>query len=576
MRGKILIAGLFVFLLASAGCRPGPSTQLSGERQTGARGGRLIVADRSAPQSFSCLVAGDGTSLTIGFFVMCARLVEFDHDKQQFVPGLAESWQASEGGKVVTIKLRDGLKFSDGAPLTADDVLFTIQILSDPKLHPPAFYDAVLIDGKPVKASKVDDRTIKLELPRTVAAIESWLYSIGVLPRHKLEAAYKKGEADKMWGLAAAPADFAVTGPFTLKEYVAGQRTILTRNEHYWKKDAKGNQLPYLDELVIEAISDPNTAILKFQNGELDVLDNIRPQDYASLKDKPGPVAVHDLGPRLQTDFFWFNLNDGKDAAGQPLVDPVKRAWFTDVRFRKAIAQAIDRPGIIQNVLRGLGTPLKGAVSPGNKFWVNDNIPAYEYDVKKAQDLLKEAGFKLNGSSLADAAGHPVEFTLIVAENETVRKQMATIMQEDLARLGIKVNVSPMEDKAFLEFIRKSLTYEAAIHGASPTDTDPTTMSGVLKTGGQQRFWFMNEKQAATEWEKKLDQLMEEQGFESEVNKRREKFNEAQRIFADQLPMIPLVVRHFVTGSKTNLGNYRSSVITPRSLWNVDELFWKK
>ncbi len=576
MRGKILIAGLLVFLLALAGCRPGSSTQTSGERQAGARGGRLVVADRSAPQSFNCLVSGDSVSLMINYFVMCARLVEFDHDKQQYVPGLAESWLASEGGKVVTIKLRDGLKFSDGTPLTAEDVLFTLQILSDPKLHPPAFYDSVLIDGKPVKASKVDDRTLKLELPRTVAAIESWLFSIGVLPRHKLEAAYKKGEADKMWGLTAAPADFAVTGPFTLKEYVPGQRTILKRNEHFWKKDARGNQLPYLDELVIEAISDANTAILKFQSGELDVLDNIRPQDYASLKDQPGAVAVRDLGPRLQTDFFWFNLNDGKDAAGKPLVDPVKRAWFTDARFRRAIAQAIDRPGIIQNVLRGLGTPLKGAVSPGNKFWVNDNLPTYDYDVKKAQELLREAGFKLNGSSLTDAVGHAVEFTLIVAENEAVRKQMATIMQEDLAKLGIKVSVSPMEDKAFLEFTRKSLTYEAAIHGVSPADTDPTTMSGVLKTGGQQRFWFINQKQAGTDWEKKLDQLMDEQSIEGDINKRKEKFNEAQRLFAEQLPMIPLVVRHFVAGSKTSLGNYRSSFITPRSLWNVEELFWKK
>ncbi|HZS06211.1 MAG TPA: ABC transporter substrate-binding protein [Blastocatellia bacterium] len=570
MRGKNLFIGLFIFLLAFTACQDG---RQSGERQTGSRGGRLVVADRSAPQSFSYLAAGDAVTINISFFLMSARLAEFDHDKQQYVPGLAESWPTSDGGKVVTVKLRDGLKFSDGAPMTADDVLFTLGLLADPKLHPPAFYDAMLVDGKPMKASKVDDRTIRLELPHGVAAIEPYLYNVGVLPRHKLEAAYLKGEVDKQWGLAAAPADFAVSGPFAPKEYVAGQRTILKRNEYYWKKDKQGNQLPYLDELVVEAISDPNNSVLKFQQGELDVLDDIRPSDYATMKDKAEGFTVRDLGPRLQTDFFWFNLNDGRDESGKPLVDPAKRAWFADVRFRRAVAHAIDRASIIQNVLRGLGTPLKGVVSPGNKFWVNDNIPAYDYDVKRAQDLLKEAGFRLNDNGLVDSAGHPVEFTLVVSENVAVRKQMATVIQEDLAKLGIKVNVSPVEDKALNELMRKSLRYEAALHGASATDTDPTTISSILRTDGQQRFWFLNQKQARAAWEKKLDQLMDEQSVESDVNKRREKFNEAQRIFAEQIPMIPLVVRHFVSGAKANLGNWRPSFISPRSLWNVDELF---
>ena len=578
MRRKFLFIGLFVLLLSIAVCRPGSSPQQSGERTTGARGGRLVVADRSAPQSFNYLMAADAVSLNISFFVMSARLAEFDHDRQQYVPGLAESWQAGNGGKSFMVKLRDGLKFSDGAPLTADDVLFTFRLLSDEKLHPPAFYDAMLIDGQPMKASKVDERTIKLELPHAVAAIEPYLYNVGVLPRHKLEAAYTKGEADKQWSLTAAPADFAVSGPFTLKEYVAGQRTVLKRNDHYWKKDGSGNQLPYLDEVVVEVISDANTSALKFQNGELDVLDDIRPADYATMKDRTSAFALRDLGPRLQTDYFWFNLNDGKGSDGKPLVDPVKRAWFTDVRFRQAIAHAIDRAAIIQNVLRGLGTPLRGAVSPGNKAWVNDGIPAYDFDLKKSQDLLKEAGFRLseNGAPLIDAGGHPVEFTLAVAENVAVRKQMATMIQEDLAKLGIKVNVTPIEDKAFSELYRKSLKYEAAIHGFSPSDTDPSTLNAVLKTGGQQRFWFINQKAANAEWEKRLDQLMSEQAEESDSGKRREKFNEVQRIFAEQAPMIPLVVRHFVSGAKVNLGNFRSSFLPPRSLWNADELYWKK
>lgn len=579
MRGKRLFAVLFIFGLLFAACDSKPASQLSTGKQVGTRGGRLVVTERNAPQGFNYLTAADMVTINLSFFVMSARLVEFDHELQQYVPGLAESWQPDADGKIITVRLRDGLKFSDGTPLTADDVMFTLKLLTDEKVHPPAFYDAMLIDDQPMKAAKTDDRTITLTLPRAVAAIEPYLYNVGVLPRHKLAASYDGGEITKMWSLTAAPTDFAVSGPFTLKEYVPGQRTVLARNDHYWKKDASGNQLPYLDELVIEVVSDTNTAMLKFQNGELDVVDEITPEDYASLKDQTGTVALRDLGPQLRTDFFWFNLNDGKDAQGQPFVDPVKRAWFADLRFRQAIAHAVDRDTIIRNVLRGLGTSLNGLVSPGNKAWVNNNLPNYDYDVSKAQALLQAAGFRQNGDTLTDSTGHSVEFSLVLGQGGTngkLRNGMATIIQEDLARLGIKVTVSPLEDKAFNELYRKTLKYEAAIHGLSPSDTDPSTLAGVLKIGGAQRYWFIGQKQATADWEKQLDQLTDEQALERDPARRKEKFNETQRIFAEQLPMIPLVVRNFVSGAGVKVGNYRSSFLPPRSLWNVEEIFLRQ
>ncbi len=566
-----------ILLLTFTACRQA-SDQRQG-RETGTHGGRLVVAERSTPSTFNYLLARDVVTANVAFFLMCSRLAEFDHDKQQVVPGLAESWIVSDDGRTMRVKLREGLKFSDGAPLTADDVLFTFKVMYDEKLH-SIFRDAMLVGGQPMKVTKVDERTIQLEMNRPLAAPENNLYNVGVLPRHKLEAAYKRGEYEQMWTTTASVADFAVSGPFSLKQYVPGQRTILVRNPHYWKKDAAGNQLPYLDEIVIEAIDNPNTALLKFQQGELDVLDNIRPADYATLNSQPGATTVRDLGPWLQTDFLWFNLSDGKDAQGRPLVDPAKRAWFADVRFRRAVAHAIDRQSIIRNVLRGLGTPLSGVISPSNKRWAKTDLPPLDYNLERAKQWLQEAGFQWGESGemgqLSDRQGRPVEFTLIVAESVVVRKQMATIIQEDLAKLGIKVNVSPLEDKAFNAFIRQSLNYEAAIHGYSPSDFDPSAFMGALKTGGQLRYWFMNQQKPMAEWETKMDQLMDEQDVERDAAKRREKFDQVQQLFAEQLPMIPLVVRHFVSAAKTNLGNYRSSFLPPRSLWNADELFWRR
>lgn len=573
LRCALPILVVVIFLLSA--CRQTAKIQSSSGRETGVRGGRLVVADRNPPQTLNYLMAKDTYTFT-ACSLMTGRLVDLDHDTQDFVPGLAESWQASEGGRVVTVKLRDGLKFSDGAPLTADDVLFTLKVADDEKLN-TIFRDALMIDGKPMKASKVDEQTIKLELPRAVAAIEPNLYNIGILPRHKLAAAYERGEFAKAWATSAPPADFAVSGPFTLKEFVSGQRTVFARNPHYWKKDAAGATLPYLDELVIEVVPDANARVLKFQQGEVDILDNLRAADYALLAQQPGSLSVKDFGPGVKTDFLYFNLNDGLNAEGKPLVDLTKRAWFADVRFRRAVAHAIDRAAVVQNLFRGLATPLDGLVPPSNKRWVNANLPRYEYDLRRAQELLQEAGFRLNSpDKLTDAAGRVVEFTVLVAENEPERKQMAAIIQEDLAKLGIKVNVTPLEAAAFGEYVMKKLNYEAAIHGSASTDTDPSSYSALLKTDGTQHYWFLNQKQPAAEWEKQLNRAMEEQDTARDAAVRKQKFDEAQRIFAEQLPMIPLVVRHYVSGAKNTLGNYRSSVLPPRSLWNADELFWKK
>ena len=576
-----IVAFYAVFLalaLTLTACRPSSTTPetSSQERQVGARGGRLVVADRGTPKTFNYLLAGDVVSATVASYLMSAALVDMDHDTQNFVPGLAESWQASDGGKTITVKLREGLKFSDGTPITADDFLFTLKVASDEKSG-ALFRESFLSGGQPIKATKMDERSFKLEQAQAAASIESFLSIFRPLPRHKLEATVAKGEFGKAWDITTAPADLAVSGAFMLKEFVPNQRTILARNPNYWKKDKAGTQLPYLDELVIEAIPDANTMLLKFQQGEVDLMDNIAPASYATLKQQtPAGLSVKDYGPSMLTDFLWFNQNDGKDATGKPFVDPIKRAWFADARFRRAIATALDRTTIINNVLRGLGTPISGLASPSNKRWFSSELPKYDFELNKAKGLLQEAGFTTSENGLLDKAGKPVEFTLIVDGTVAVRKDMATIIQEDLSKLGIKVNVAPLEKNAFVEMIEKKLNYDAAIHGYAPSDAEPSTLVTGLKIGGAQRYWFIGQKQAKEEWEKSFDRLAEEIRTVADPAVRKQKFNEVQKLFAEQLPMIPVVVRNFASGAKSNLGNYRPSVIIPRSLWNAEELYWRK
>jgi peptide/nickel transport system substrate-binding protein len=578
MKIRASFAFLIAFLLMFAACRPSSTTQetASQERQIGARGGRLVVADRGTPKTFNYLLAGDAVSATVASYLMSSALVEMDHDTQTFVPGLAESWEMSDGGKTVTVKLREGLKFSDGTPITADDFLFTLKVAAD-KQSGALFRESFLSGGQPIKATKIDDRTFRLEQAEASASIESFLSIFRPLPRHKLEAIHTKGEFGKAWDVTIPATDLAVSGAFLLKEFAPNQRTILARNPNYWKKDKSGAQLPYLDELVIEAIPDANTMLLKFQQGEVDLMDNIAPASFATLKQQtPAGLSVKDYGSSMLTDFLWFNQNDGKDASGKPFVDPGKRAWFADVKFRRAIATALDRTTIINNVWRGLASPASGLAAPSNKRWFNGDVPKYDFDLNKAKELLREAGFTQSENGLLDKTGKPVEFTLIVDGTVAPRKDMATIIQEDLSKLGIKVNVAPLEKNAFVEMIQNTPNYEAAIHGYTPSDAEPSTLISGLKIGGDQRYWFIGQKQAKEDWEKTFDQLATEVGTTADPTARKQKFDAAQKLFAEQLPMLPLVVRNFASGAKNTLGNYRPSVIIPRSLWNAEELYWRK
>lgn len=539
---------------------------------------RLIVTKSAGPKTFNRLFSADDQTHTITGCLHGA-LVRINRQTQQTEPELATSWQASPDGRTLTFRLRRDAQFSDGQPFMAADVLFTFQVINDPKITAPVS-SSFSFNGQRTMVEKVDDETVRFTFPAPLAAAERLFDGVSMLSQHALEAAYREGRIEQAMSLAAAPEQVIGLGPFKLKSYQAGQRVVLARNEHYWKKDASGSRLPLADELIFEIVPDRAAQLLKFQNGESDLFSPVNAEDLATLKplEQQGRISIHDLGPGLIREVFWFNQNDARDLqTGQPLVDPVKLAWFRQTKFRQAVSHAIDREAIVRLVFAGQAEPQWGFLSAGDKLWFAPTR-TWPHDLDRARKLLAEAGFKWGGEdgALTDAQGHPVAFTLLTNSGNVLRQKMSALIQEDLAKLGIKVSVTPIEDKAFSELYRKSLKYEAAIHGISPSDTDPSTLNAVLKTGGQQRFWFINQKAAVAEWEKQLDQLMSEQAVESDVSKRREEFNQAQRIFAEQAPMIPLVVRHFVSGAKVKLGNFRSSFLPPRSLWNADELFWKQ
>ena len=572
---------LAVFLLLPLlfSCRQPPASNTGAakpeQRTAGTRGGKLVYRLTSPPKTFNYLVANDEPSLLTAFFLLNSRLVEFDHSTQSYVPGLAETWTMGPDRRSVDIRLRDGLKFSDGQPLTSSDVAFTVEATYDERNKAAVFRDALLINGKPIAVKVIDERSLQFVLPETIAAPDSYLYNIAVLSRNALEADQKAGGLSEAWKITASPASVVSSGPFVVASAAAAERIVLKRNPYYWKRDAQGTQLPYLDELTLEVVPDANQARVGLDQGAIDIVDRMRPSDYASLQNANGSVRAFDLGPGLGVDYIWFNLNTAK-ADGTPL-NPAKLAWFSDARFRRAVSMAVDRDSIARSTLQGLATPLYGFVSPANRIWANSDLTKITYNLEQATSLLKEAGFTRRGASeLVDAQGNRVEFSLLVPAESEPRKLMAAVIQEDLAKLGVRMQVVPVEFSAVTNAWTRSYDYDAILLGLSVTDLEPSTYANLLLSRGDAHQWRPNQKSPATEWEAKIDQLFAEQAGESDPGKRKSEFFEIQRIVADASPVIPIVTRHIVSAANSRVGNFSPSPMFPYSMWNAEELFIKQ
>ncbi len=572
---------LIVGLLSACGqpASPPPNntgSTLSTERVAGVRGGTLTYRISAPVSTFNYLMSTDEPTNVVAFYLMGSRLVEFDHDKQVYVPALAEAWQLGADGRTVELTLRDGLQFSDGQALTAADVEFTMRALYDKRTHSPLWGEGSLVGGKEIAVSVTDARHLRFTFPEQIAAPENYFSNVNVLPRHVLENDLTNGTLKDAYGIAADPQKIVTCGPFIAAASTPGERLTLKRNPHYWKRDQAGTQLPYLDQINVEVVPDSNNAITRVQQGTVDVIDRIRPSDVVALKSGTGPARAYDLGPSLYADDIWFNLKEGANG-GKPYVAPAKLAWWRDVRFRRAVSHAIDRDSIATNTYQGLASPLYGFVAGGNRAWAANDLPRTEYSLDKARALLTEAGFTTKGSAdapeLYDAQGNRVEFTLIVSAENELRAKSALVVQDDLRKLGINVQVAPIENTQLRNRINQTFDYEAVLYGTSASEPDPSSYVDVLRSSSAAHLWSPSEAKPATEWEARIDELATQQAHEPNVERRHAIFRDVQQIMAEQLPVIPIVTRHIAVAANTRLGNYRPSALPPFSLWNADELY---
>ena len=539
----------------------------------GRHGGRLVVALRAEPRTLNPSVATDAPSREV-VGRMVGDLIHINRRTQLTEPALASAWTRSADGRVYTLTLRKGVRFSDGDPFDADDVVFTFKVMLDERLGSPN-RDLLIVGGKPIEVKKVDPFSVRVTLAEPYAAAERIFDSIAILPRHLLERAYADGTLKDAWTPQTAAAAIAGLGPYRLKEYVAGQRLVLERNPHYWKVDSAKQRLPYIDELLFLFTGNEDAQVIRFQSGESDVLGRAGADNFNLLsKDRNARrYQLADLGPSLEYNFLFFNLND---LSGKNLPQVAARQrWFTDLNFRRAVSRAIDREGIARLVFRGRGVPLWGNVSPGNRLWQNTSLPHPPRSVAEARAMLKAGGYSWRADgALLDRQAQRVEFTIATSATSAQRTEMATLIQADLKELGIDVRVVPIEFRALLERVFESLDYDASVFGLGGGDADPNGEMNVWMSGGDNHLWHLKQKTPATPWEAEIDRLMRQQLVTLDARERKRLYDRVQTIIAENLPLIFLATPNVLVGARADLANFQPSVLDPYTLWNVEQLYF--
>jgi len=522
----------------------------------GQYGGTFFAATiGGGPKTFNSWVSKDGTSSAMGA-MLTAGLITNEPYTGQVIPDLAKSVAISDDKMTYTVTLRKGLTWSDGKPLTADDVVFTWNQIYKPGLGNSSSRDNSLVDGKFPEVAKVDDVTIRF---KTAKPFSPFMRRLGypIAPQHIFEPVVKQGESafNAFWGTQEAaqhPEKFISSGMWLLESYDATmQRATFKRNPRFYMIDKAGNRLPYLDRYVVNFVNDSNNLALQFEQGKMDTYA-VPGQYLTHVRQLKRPAfKIYNLGPSDTKTFVFFNLSNRNDATtGKPLVDPIKSAWFRNTAFRQAVNHAINRQDIVANILKGVGQAAFTAESPVSPFIHKELAKGYPQDLDKAKTILTQAGFTYDkAGKLHDPQGNLVAFELLTNSGNEERENIGVSIKEDLAKIGITVHFKPMEFNVLIGQYDTG-TWEASIIGlGGGSPLEPHDGANVWRSDGA--LHMFNQRQPGKngqydlsnrfDWETQIDQLIEQGAQTFDFTQRQKIYNQMQQVVYDQQPFIYLV-----------------------------------
>jgi len=514
-------------------------------RAVAQEGGELRFSLRTEPKTFDPLKVEDDASATIRYLTG-GVLVRVNRETQDLEPELAVSWKVSKDGRQISFRLRSGVSFSDGSPFTAEDVAYTIQLLMDPALH-SATGDAFRSGTGNVETKIISPTQISIRFPAQVSGLDRLFDQVAILSQH------------------SARKEMSVLGPFMVADYKPGSSVLLKRNPNYWKTDEQGRKLPYLDSIRLDIQPNRDVEMLRFKRDEIDLINSLDSEYFDKLA-ATAPQLVHDAGPSLDSEQLWFN---------EVMTSPIpgyKKDWFRSANFRRAISQAINRDDLSRVVFHGHAQPAMGPFSPANKFWFNSRLKPQTYSPDAALKALQSDGFRMENGALKDKDGNAVVFSIITNAGNKARERMAVLIQDDLQKIGIHVNVVTLDFPSLIERMTQTFDYEAILLGLTNVGLDPSEQMNVWLSSSENHQWNPSEKAPETAWEAEIDRLMRAQASSADPKKRKESFDRVQEIAVDEAPFIYLVNRNALSAVAAKVQGASPVIMVPQTYWNAERL----
>lgn len=551
---------------------------LQSQAPVGTFGGEMVISTiGEGPKTFNPCNTKDATSSAMAG-LLYDGLLTTDARDGRVIPLLAKDF--SVDGNDYTIHLRRGVKWTDGKPITADDVIYTYEEIVFKGLGNPATMDAMTVDGKLPNLTKIDDYTVKFTTPKPFAPFLRQL-TYPIVPKHYFKPYSDKGDSvfNAFLSPNTDPKTIVSNGAFVLKEYVAAQRVVFVRNPNYYKINLKNEKLPYLDKLVYLIVGDTNNEILKFEAGEIDVL-GIRGSNVAryKLKEPTSNYRIYNLGADTGTLFLVINLNNRKNSEGHWNVSPVKQKWFSNRDFRAAIDWAVDRKGMVQNIAQGVAEPLFTAESL-NSIYLNKYIKGHPADKNVSKECLAKAGFTLKNGVLYDKDGNRVEFDLYTNAGALEREAVGVMIKQDLEDLGMKVNFKPVEFNSLVNKLSNTNDWDMAIMGLTGSPLEPHDGKNVWKSTGPLHLFNQRPQGYKIDdrltWEKELDDIFEQGALELTYEERKPLYDRYQTIIYDQKPIIYLYSPIRITAIRKKFKNIYPSTLSGL-VYNLEEIYVDK
>lgn len=428
-------------------------------------------------------------------------LTRWDKDMKP-QPDLATDWSVSEDGMVWTFRLREGVKWNDGEPFTAEDVAFTFnEIGLNPDLGANHSSEFKAVD----KVVVVDDYTVEFHLKEPFASLPSYLtYYSGIIPKHVFEG------VEDPWSLNSFNKQNPVgTGPFMVGEYVQGSHVTLVPNPYYW------GEPPKVKQIVFKIVPDVNAQIAQLMAGDVDMLSI----DDPTVMERLQQSDILNLEEVRLNIYYWVALN---------YEDP----RFQDKRVRQALSYAIDKQAMVDNLVKGYGEVATGPIPPLQQTYYNPNVKKYPYDPEKARQLLAEAGWTPGPDGILQKDGEP--FVINMDAGQIRQLVPATLLvQQYWEDIGIKVNVNVMDWNSFIDKVVVNRDYEANLAWWS-TPADPDVYAYYASSTAGTGYNIPGYKNP------QLDELLLAGRAATSEEERVNIYNEAQELMAEELPYIYL------------------------------------